>query len=303
MKYASLMLIFLLAVTVNCSKENDETDIQELLESSWFIGDGSLMAVDDSTNTPGTAGTLLPGEIIPWVRWVRFIERPVTVFFDITVEGDSADVIIRSYFEGNSSWYGFFVRNAPGGPVYQRTIADSVVRKIKCFKDNTGWHIASLTPADIYTIDTDYPVLISEVRAEVSSRDYVFTMTSADTYFEKHQLPIFYPEDTVEVTVICSASDDSTWAFLHHGAGHRPGIGLRHHNRTPFERENTTTFTGTWIIANDSIRITPAVRHSAIDVLGWQTLFGDSLASYYTRAWCLPYIVLQHGEDIPEDIE
>ena len=57
------------------------------------------------------------------------------------------------------------------------------------------------------------------------------------------------------------------------------------------------------IIADDSIIVTPAVRHTATDVLGWQTLFGDSSATYYARAWCLPYIVMQSGETIPEDLE
>jgi hypothetical protein len=145
------------------------------------------------------------------------------------------------------------------------------------------------------------PVAITEVRATVASRNYEFVVNSPDTFFEKDELPIFYPTDTVEVTVTCSAQDDSTWAFLHRTIGHRPGIG--HHIRQPFYRESTNSFTRTWIIAEDSVVHTPAVRHSAVDVLGWQTLVGDENATYYAHAWCLPYIIMKPGETIPEDKE
>jgi hypothetical protein len=49
------------------------------------------------------------------------------------------------------------------------------------------------------------------------------------------------------------------------------------------------------------VLVTPVVRHSAVDVLGWQTLWGDSTATYYSRAWGLPYIVMQSTDPLPED--
>ena len=305
MKYAGLLLLMplILAFMVSCTKDEDEASIQDLLESSWYVANGALHSHDDSTNVPrdGT-NTLDLVDTIPYVRWVRWIERPVIREYDIVVIGDSADVTIRAYFHGAHPGYGFFVNNDPMGPVYQRAIADSAIRRVKLWKNENGrWRIANLTVADIYTENTDHPVTISEISALVASRNYEFIVNSTDTYFEKNELPIFYPSDTVEVTVTCSAQDDSTWAFLHHGTGHRPGFG--HHIRQPFYREDMNTFTRTWIIAHDSIIVTPAVRHSAVDVLGWQTLFAADNATYYSRAWCLPYIVLQPGEELPEDEE
>jgi hypothetical protein len=233
---------------------------------------------------------------------VRWIERPVIREYDIIVNGDSADVTIRAHFHGAPPGYGFFVNNDPLEPIYQRAISDSVVRRVKLWRDEDNrWRLASLTAADIYTESAADDVMIDEIRAYVVSRNYEFVVDDANTFFEKDELPIFYPQDTVEVTVTCSAQDDSTWAFLHHGTGHRPGIGR--HIRQPFYRVSTIEFTRTWIIAHDSVMVTPAVRHSAVDVLGWQTLFGDSNATYYSRAWCLPYIVLQPGEEIPDDEE
>ncbi len=126
---------------------------------------------------------------------------------------------------------------------------------------------------------------------------------NSNTYFTKDQLPTFKPSDTVEVTTYCEANGDSTWAFLHHGAGHKPGVGLKRHWRQPFYRENTTTFKRTWVIADDSVIATPAVRHSAVDVIGWETLFGDSTAKYYSRAWALPYIIKNPNDTLPDDSE
>jgi hypothetical protein len=305
MKNAKILLLLSLitVLVIGCAKENDEDEIQALLESSWFVGDGALRSADDSTDVPESFyGAGLLADTIDYVRWVRWIERPVEREFDIIVNGDSADVVITAFFQGDPPGYGFFVNNDPFGPVYTRAISDSVIRKVKLFRDeNDRWRLASLTVADIYTPDTAHPVVITEISACVESRNYEWTCNSADTYFEKDDLPIFYPSDTIEVTVSCSCQDDSTWAFLHHGTGHRPGHGI--HIRQPFYRDDITTFSRTWVIAEENVINTPAVRHSAIDVLGWQTLFGDSSATYYSRAWCLPYIIMEPGQEIPGDEE
>lgn len=286
---------------VNCGS-NDEADIEALLESSWFVGDGAIRTADDSTDVPQDYPfNEFLADTIPYVRWVRWIERPVAREYEITVNGDSADVLIMAKLTGTPPGYGFFVNNNPLDPIYNRPIIDTLIRRVKLYKDNNRWRIASLTAADVYTLNTDHPVAIEEIRASVPQRSYEFVVQSADTYFEKDELPIFYPSDTVIVTVTCYAQNDSTWAFLHHGTGHRPGLGL--HIRQAFYRDSTTIFSRTWIIAEDNIIDRPAVRHSATDVLGWATLFGDSTATYYSRAWCLPYIVIDPDGALPGDEE
>ena len=288
-------------MAVNCGN-NDEADIEALLESSWFVGDGAVRTADDSTDIPQDyAFNRLLADTIPFVRWVRWIERPIAREYDIVVNGDSADVLIMAKLTGTSPYYGLFVNNDPLGPIYNRSIIDTLVRRVKLYKDDKHWRIASLTAADIYTLNAGDPVSIDEIRASVPQRNYEFVINSADTYFEKDELPIFYPSDTVIITVICSAQNDSVWAFLHHGTGHRPGLGI--HIRQPFYRDNTTTFSRTWVIAEDNIITRPAVRHSATDILGWESLFGDSTATYYARAWCIPYIVIDPSGSLPDDEE
>jgi hypothetical protein len=300
-RFLLIILPLIALIAVNCGA-NDENDIEALLESSWFVSDGALRTADDSTDIPQDYPfNGLMADTIPFVRWVRWIERPIAREYDIVVNGDSADVLIMAKLDGAPPGYGLFVNNDPLAPVYNRSISDTLVRRVKLYKDGNRWRIGSLTAADIYTLNTGCSVTIDEIRASVPQRDYEFVMSSPDTYFEKDELPIFYPSDTVIVTVTCSAENDSTWAFLHHGTGHRPGLGV--HIRQPFYRDNTTTFSRTWVIAEDNIINRPAVRHSATDVLGWETLFGDSSATYYSHAWCIPYIVIDPSGSLPEDEE
>ena len=297
-----IILMLGIVFITSCSKENmnEEIEIQALLENSPYVGEGALQTSDDGTNDPDNPMNPCLIDTFGYARWVRWIERPVTWVYNIVVTGDSADATITGYFHGAPPGYGLFVINELSGPIWQRPIADSVVRKIKLYNDANGWHVLSLTAADVYTIGPSNPVTITEIRARVESRGYEFIVNNANTYFTKEELPTFLPNDTVDVTVVVSVVGDSSWAFLHHGAQPHANVGLRPHYRDPFYRENTTTFKRTWYIANDSIT-TPDVRHAAIDVLTWQSLFGDSLATYSARAWSLPYIVKTPTQELPDD--
>lgn len=307
-----LALITLFMISCGTDSLSNEIQIQALLENSPYVGEGALQTSDDGTNdpnnqSPGLGSPYFPADVdsIPFTKWVRWIVRPVTWVYNIVVTGDTADATITTYFHGEPPGYGLFVINELSGPIWQRTIADSVIRKIKLYKDvSDDWHILSLTAAHMWTVGLapTNPISITEVRARVDSRNYEFVINSPNTYFKKDELPTFLPNDTIEVTVTLNATGDSSWAFLHHGAGHRPGVGLTKHHRDPFYKDNTSTFSRTWYIADDSIVTTPAVRHTAVDVIIWEALFGDSTAIYQARAWGLPYIVKSTlEEDLPED--
>ena len=301
------MLAFLMLLTifiVGCIKESDEDQIRELLETSQYIGDGVGRSFNDSTNVPqGPSGSYsLAVDTFPSdVRWVRWVETPITTIYNIVVEGDSADVTITKYIHGEPPGYGLYVINDLSGPIWQHSIIDSAVRKIKLYNDGDGWHILSLTAGDLFSVGYKNSINITEITAEVESRGYVWSINSSDAYYTKDELPTFEPSDTIDVTVTISIpGGDSCWSFLHHGAGHKPGFGLRRHHRDPFYRDDTYTFSRTWQIADDSV--TYGVRHAAVDVIIWGAIFGDSTASYYARAWAMPYIVKAPGQDIPLDM-
>ena len=301
-------LIGLTAVfVIGCNKTTDEENIQTLLEESQYIGESSLRISNDSTITPQSPANpfMLATDTFPIaVKWSRNVVTPITWNYNISVTGDSADVTITVYFHGgpgltNEDNYGFFVDNAYG--VFQRSITDSALQEIKLANDENGWHIVSLTAANIYTVGSANPITITNITATVARRNYTFTITDPSAFYTKSTLPTFEPNDTIEVAVTLSVAGDSAWAFLHHGAGHRPGFGLRHHHRDPFYRDNVSTFQRSWIVSADSIPNGYGVRHAAVDVVSWQALFGDSTGTYHARVWALPYIVKTASQEIPPD--
>lgn len=227
------------------------------------------------------------------MRWARRIERPVTRQIDVAVNGDSAIATITALLTGIPPNYGFFVRNLTDSTrVHVRTISDSTRRQVKLYKATDGWRIVAITACDMNTVNGYAPITINEIKTEVASRNYIFSLTSPTKFVAKESLPIFLPNDTIKVTVTTSVTGDSAWAFLHRGI-----LGLR--IRRLFFRTSTNTFTRTWIVPEEAVT-PPVVRHSAFDIIGWQTLFADSTATYSSRAWGIPYIIKNTNDTIPE---
>ncbi len=294
MRWLSVCVLIILVLSIGCRKEDDEALIQELLDNSGYSAPTAV--TDDGTTTPKQAFGSETDSVIPYVRFVRFIQRPVTKEITIQVTGDSALATIKARLTGT-----FYVQDTEQGPIYQRAIEDSFVRQVKLYKD-TVWHILSITAGDFKTVNAAHPITITEVKAEVNRRQYVWRLTSPTEFLTKKQLPTFEPSDTVLVTVTVSVSGDSTWSFLHHGRkSDITGAGI--HIRDPFYKVSTHVFRRAWVIASDNIGVNelPAVRHAAVDAIGWQTLWGKAGGTYYCRAWALPYIVKNPGQEEPGD--
>ncbi|RKX71204.1 hypothetical protein DRP53_02335 [candidate division WOR-3 bacterium] len=301
-----LAAIGLLLVT-GCQPESDEALIRDLLENSQYTAEGSGFQKenDDTTNLKGAQ--LSPGffdlETIPFVRFARWIVRPIPRHIEIDINGDSAWATIEAEAHG---WFYVLNESVPGAPVYRREFYDSLVRDVYLEKDEDGWHIVSITPVNIWTKDGKNDITIKDLKAVARPSGAEFHITSSDTLLTKDQLPTFEPNDTVKVTVeaqieMTSTEADSLWAFLHHGR--HPRAGHRIHHRDPFYRLTTWTFEREWVIADDSIVTTPALRHAAVDFIAWSTLWGGEDATYYAAAWALPYIVKKSGEETPPDTE
>lgn len=296
MIYKRLVVVCgLLLFIMGCPRKGEEAKVKDLLGSSPYVISSDGMVFDDSTKTPKSPGmNLFMVESLPFVRFARWINRPVDRHYEVDISGDSAHVTGSAEVTGK-----FYVRNTPGGDVYTRDIADSAYRaQIDLYKDTTGWHIARISPLEIYTYGAETSIKIAEVRAEVTSRNYSFVLTDPTKPLTKEELPTFLPNDTIIVTVKVEVTGDSCWVFLHHGRR----LKLKTHRRDPFLREGDI-FTGTWYVADDSV-VTPGVRYAAIDVITWQTLWGDSTVTKATeRVWSLPYIVKKEDEPLPPDTE
>ncbi|MBS4015032.1 MAG: hypothetical protein KGZ86_01135 [Candidatus Latescibacteria bacterium] len=290
----TIFIIALILMFIGCEQKDNDVDlIIQLIDNSQYTSEGTI-TFDDSLST--SSETKSADSIPDWVRFVRRIERPVTRLIQVEVTGDSAVATITAYLQGNPPNYGFFVRNLTDTSlVYRRSISDSTRRRVKLYKDLYGWHIASITAWDTRTVNADPPISINELNIEVASRNYVFSLTDPDKFITRESLPNFRPGDTVKLTVTVNIPNDSSWTFLHRGRRHN----YYWHIRQPLFKQSTNIFYRTYVISDEN-PIPPCVRHFTIDVIGWQTLYGDSLATYTARAWGLPYIVRNPTDEIPE---
>jgi hypothetical protein len=278
-----------------CERTSEESAIIEYLENSEYANEASMF-IDDTASTPYTKE--FTDSILPWVRWVRRINRPVERKYQVEINGDSALVTITSYLVGTPPQNGFIVCNQPGSGIYfRRLITDSTRRQVKLVRIRPRvWRLVSFTPCEIKTVNGYTPIAISEVKLEVPQRNYEYRITDPYRFIPRDSLADFRPSDTIKVTVKINIESDSGWVFLHK---HRRRIN-RPHFRMPLFKRDQTTFVGTWIIPEEIQVPTPVLAHCAFDVIGFNTLFGDSSATYAARAWMFPYIIRNPQDEIPE---
>jgi hypothetical protein len=279
------------------SRASDEEDIRTVLGTSDYTNDDHSGTTDDGTNQP-KRDVLAPGgafplsETLPWVRFVRMIDRPVTrtITIEIPAPGQTSDTTALATVTARPTGT-FYVHNDRTSHIaWAKPLADEGVRKVYLTRHERKWLIRAMTPWDLTTVDAPYGIAISSIRIEARPSGLNYEYTSPDTMLTKQALPVFLPSDTVKVTVTV-ASDSGTWAFLHRG---REG----HHKRDAFYQASSNVFEREWTIPDDSIPQRPCIRPTAIDIIGYPTLFGDSLSAYNSRAWTLPYIVLDRPDAV-----
>jgi hypothetical protein len=299
LKLIPALLAAMVILLASCGKTNpaesptagDDAAINNLLQYSGYTDTTSF--INDNTSTPYASPGFLDGakaDTFPvhvrWARKINQVSRTVTISYDSSNTVALAQVTIDFY--GN-----IFVDNTDDGLINPNvdTLHDRGRRLVRLRKVNDRWRIWGVTPLEIATVNPPYNVVIDRVVVTGCGNGPIEIVPSEMSSARlRENLPIFNPGDTAVVTVYCRTDGaDSAWAFLHRWIYRLP----RHHLRWPIYRQSVTVFSRSWTIASDSIPplMLPAVRHSSVDVLAWNTLFGDSAASYSARIWCLPYVV------------
>jgi hypothetical protein len=297
--YLSIIATIIIGINIlliGCKGKNqDEQDIRDILENSVYTDKEQSLAFEDNDTNPSTAPAMLSMPdtmMMPWVKFARKVtdfRRHVTVEIKDTVATATIGIGVEGYF---------IVVNDPINLIrYRRILADTGIRTVYLTKHDRRWRIRKVSPKNIWTKDAPTQITITNLKAEARPSGVIFEINNPDTLLTKDQLPTFHPDDTVKVTVTLQMPDDSSWVFLHRGP-RKP----HPRRREPFLRTSTHIFEREWIIRTDteSAHTVPEVRPSAVDAIQWQTLWGDSLASYNSRAWCLPYIVKLPEENYPD---
>jgi|GEM_PF-634776 len=296
-------LVFAGLMGLECGEDITESieQIEQLLLTSYFTGDGADGVTDDSTSEVSASMALLAP--MPdtghqhWARVINHFNRDV----DVTIEGDSAFAIITNHFEGTIFVHDLDITDSV--VIYERSIDDSTYREVVLSKGggklHGGWRIEEITPVKIWTNNPATSVKIASIKVTSSSGEDI-EITSTDDWYGRDDIPWFTPTDTVTVEVTLE-TDVEAWAFLHHGRHFR--LKFRHHRKV-FDRDmqDIQKFTGTWITQEDNLLgkdIT--VRHAAIDVILAETLDGDETAEYSSYAIAFPYVIAKEGFELPED--
>lgn len=293
------------AVMLGCdrfSQDADREEISRLLASSGYTGesgDRAYGAADTTLQPGGEGGGFDFGQWIPFVRFRRYIPpRGITRNYNVQIPAypgwpdTTALVTVTTAINGELRT----MFDTTGNPilVWRKPFSDEAVRRVFLTRNEAGWNIRKVTALAVRTGNAPYDLRIDSIRVTAASGESL-TLADPDTLLAKEELPTFVPLDTVTVTVWTSTTGDSCWAFLHHGRSTWP-----YHWRHPFLRFATMQFERRWLIGTESYD-RPEVRHSAIDVIGWGSLFADTTQPYVSAAWGIPYVVKHANEQVPSD--
>lgn len=306
MPILTVVTLAVLAVAlVGCGQlgaDRDRDEISRLLASSGYTNEDQDRAygAEESTLQPGGEGTEGDnGQWIPFVRFRRHVPRGgVSRKYDVQVPAypgypdTTALVTLTATVAGELRT--MFDTTGNPIPVWRKPFSDEAVRRVYLTKDGSGWHIRRVTALEIRTLGASYILCIDSLRAFATSGE-MFVLSDPDSLLDKDDLPTFLPNDTVTVTAWVSTTRDSCWAFLHHGRNQWP-----YHWRSPFLRLTGLQFERRWFIGDEDFD-RPEVRASAVDIIGWGTLWADTTQPYVSAAWGIPYVVKHPNEQMPGD--
>jgi len=299
------LLIAAVAI-VGCQRtDRDQQAIESLLAGSGYSNDPNAQSygANDTTVESGGDGSfgMDSYERIPLVWFRRYIppdgfSRTLNIQIPAYPGGPDTTALVTITWDVTGELRTMFDTTANPIPVWRKPFHDVSVRKVYLEKYSGRWHIVKLSPLVVATQNAAYELRVAGLHAVGRVSGEEFDLTTSDTMLTKDQLPCFVPNDTVDVTVTVTSSDDSCWVFLYHGRPARPRVW-----RSPYWRTGTWTFERTWIIGDEGEYDRPHVRPSIHDAIGWGTLWGDSSKPYVAAAWGIPYIVKHPTDDIPAD--
>ena len=299
------LLVAVVAI-VGCQRgDRDQQAIESLLAGSGYANDANAQSYGENDTTVEKGGDGRLGaesyEEIPFVRFRRYIppdgfSRTLNIQIPAYPGGPDTTALVTITWDVIGELRTMFDTTANPIPIWRKPFHDVSVRKVYLEKYSGRWHIVKLSPLVVATQNAAYELRVASLHAVGRVSGEVFDLTTSDTMLTKDQLPSFVPNDTVDVTVTVTSSDDSCWVFLHHGRPARPQV-MRH----AYWRTGTWTFERTWVIGDEGEYDRPHVRPSIHDAIGWGTLWADSSKPYVAAAWGVPYIVKYQNEEIPAD--
>ncbi len=244
----------------------------------------------DSMGTPKIVGA---DSVKFWWRKINRVSRTINVSI---YSADSTHTYPYAYVTVIDTLFGRLI-------IISQDSSHSLVRTIKSLTDEAvkrayfekrgtnedvhrGWRLIGISEVLVHSFPNNTRQ-INSVHLLSPGYDRIFTEDDITKITSRDSLLIFNAGDSVTLTVF--TGDPSDLVYLH-----RPPCyyyNCKPH-RQPFYNNGDGTFTGTWVIGDCSVDTYDVViRHAAIDVIKYSSIYGDSTYSYDSRIWGITYKV------------
>jgi hypothetical protein len=260
------------------------------------------LVAEDSTTFPkeiidpdslGTPKLAVVDSVKFWWRKINRVTRTINVSI---YPADSTHLYPYAFVTVIDTLYGRLI-------IIGRDSSDSLVRVVKLLTDEAmksayyekrgtndnphrGWRIEKISGLLIHSFPENSRV-ISSVHLISPGYDRIFTEGYITGYIPRDSILTFNAGDTV--TLMVDTGDPTDLVYLHslpcHFYNCKP-------HRCPFQNNHDGTFTGTWVIGDcllDSCDI--VLGHVAIDVIEYNSIYGDTTHHYDSRIWGVIYEV------------
>jgi hypothetical protein len=290
-----MILVLMILIFSACKKSTSPTtnlDKDAILrlvaeDSTSFT---SEITDPDSMGTPKMVGA---DSVKFWWRKINRVSRTINVSI---YSADSAHTYPYAFVTVIDTLYGRLI-------IISQDSTHSLIRTIKPLTDEAvkrayfekrgtnddphrGWRLIGISGVLVHSFPNNTRQ-INSVHLLSPGYNRIFTEDSIAAIIPRESLLIFQAGDSV--ILIVSTGDPSDLVYLHRLPCHY--YNCKPH-RQPFHNNGDGTFTGTWIIGDCLADTCDAViRHAAIDVIKYSSIYGDSTYAYDSRIWGITYKV------------
>lgn len=273
-KLLAVMILALIVLVSQCSKETDEDAILGLIEADtiWFNANSEVDSVsgDEEQDT-----------VVVWWRGVQTHDDPV---IEIQITGDSAWV---SWSRGNFGHFYSLARiDTMPWVLWDKNLSETAQVRAIFMRTGTeddehrGWELSriSLAYGESNTVNT---VRLDSIRIRTSTEAMdIMIRDPLNTYYDIDNLVTFQAGEPVTLTLYTNTVDGH--AFLHTFI-----LAWPYYVRLPFANMGAGVYEGTW-----SAQLVAVPRFAIFDVMPHSTIYTPD-QPYDFNGWLLPYMISQ----------
>jgi len=281
MKRFLVVLVVLIGLFSGCQRATDEEVIQDVIGTEladYFSDvDNYEKPTGDTIADTGTKGHL-------YVFWFREVKN-ITKNVDVTIEGDSAFVVIHRDHSGILHRYPFDTLPPPDTLIdIPKNFSDNglryaIFKKVGDLNINRGWVLTDISFKKIVSTN-EPPFKIDSVKIMTFDSSMTWLITNPLTLIPKDSIMRLPRGKKLIITVYTSPSTENVVVFIH-------TMGEQRLHRYRIRKAADGVFQGLCFSAP-----MVGIHRWGIDVLTYGTIFEDDSTTYpyEAEAWIIPYV-------------